>query len=333
MQFVITSGLGAKDTGGHSQYAINLSREFIKKGHEVECYCYGNIEKRLPIGIRHLYFFFKILNKIYKSDGILTLDSFSVGFPSLLAAKLFRKRIIARIGGDFLWETYVNETGNKIIFREFYNFLPSLSFKQNIIFWTTKIFTKYIDYIVYNSEFQREIWQKAYLINSSKTSVIYNHIPTPTIAGIYNNNFIWAGRDIPLKNVSILIKAVEEIQKKYPDVKLETISNLPHEEVLTKIKNCRTAVLPSLSEMSPNFVIEAASYNKPFICTKESGLSELYPQGGIYIDPLNSEEIIEAMKKMLDNDEYTKHVADLKKIYKPHLWEQIAKEYLSLLCL
>ncbi len=333
MRFLITSGLGTRDVGGHSQYATNLTREFTLIGHEVESDAYNSIEKKLPLGIRHIYFFLKILSKVFRADAVLTLDSFSVGIPSLLASKLFNKKIIARIGGDFLWETYVNESGHKLTISEFYKALPKLSLKQKIIHRATRYFTKHIDHIVYNSEFQRKIWGNVYSINSFKTSVIYNFIPLKIASDVTNSSiFIWAGRDIPLKNVSILIDAVKEINKTNTDLKLEVITNQPRETVMEKIKKSRAAVLPSLSEMSPNFLIEAITLGKPFICTKESGLSELYREGGIYIDPHNQKELEEAIIEMMDDNKYQEFVNILNNTDKTHTWDTIAKEYLNILC-
>lgn len=102
--------------------------------------------------------------------------------------------------------------------------------------------------------------------------------------------------------------------------------------VLEKIKNCRAAVLPSLSEMSPNFLIEAITLGKPFICTKESGLPELYPKGGVFVNPHSKQELEEAIAEMMDDYKYKEFVNILNNTDKTHTWDTIAKQYLNILC-
>ncbi len=38
---------------------------------------------------------------------VVALDTYSVAFPAVLAAMLFRKKLVLRVGGDFLWEQYL----------------------------------------------------------------------------------------------------------------------------------------------------------------------------------------------------------------------------------
>ena len=120
MKILITTGIYPPKIGGPAQYAKNLKEAFEKMGHIVSVKTY-NIDDKIPTGIRHLYFFLKILPKIIWSDVVFSLDTFSVGLPTVLASKIFNKKCIIRTGGDFLWEQYVERTKNKILLRNFYN--------------------------------------------------------------------------------------------------------------------------------------------------------------------------------------------------------------------
>src|SRR3989344_5325714 len=100
MRILITTGLGKNDVGGPAQYALSLKTEFEKLGHRVKVAKYGTIEHSILALCHHVIW----------GDFILALDTFSVGFQSTLWAKVFRKKIIVRVGGDFLWSAYVNRT-------------------------------------------------------------------------------------------------------------------------------------------------------------------------------------------------------------------------------
>src|SRR3989344_3352492 len=131
MKILIATGVFPPDIGGPSQYAKNLSDEFESEGHEVSVACYS-IERHLPIGVRHFVFFIKAFYHLLWADYAIAMDTFSVGVPTIIAARLLRKKVAVRIGGDFLWESYVERTGNLITMREFYALMPKISLKEKI---------------------------------------------------------------------------------------------------------------------------------------------------------------------------------------------------------
>src|SRR3989344_3417186 len=79
MKILIATGIFPPHIGGPAQYAKNLQIEFEKLGHEVKVATY-TVERKLPTGIRHLFFFFKILPKTFWADAVVALVTFSVGF-------------------------------------------------------------------------------------------------------------------------------------------------------------------------------------------------------------------------------------------------------------
>src|SRR3990167_3945938 len=101
MRILITAPLSGVDIGGPTQYAPNLAKEFEELGYKVKIISYDRVEKILPIGLRHIYFFLKIIPSVIWADRIITLDTFSVGVPSVWATILLDKKIVVRIGGDF----------------------------------------------------------------------------------------------------------------------------------------------------------------------------------------------------------------------------------------
>ncbi len=92
MKILICTGIYPPDIGGPAYYAKELNDEFLRQEHHAKVLAY-KLEKRLPTGIRHLFYFFRILFVVLKIDLIISLDTFSVGLPAVLAAKIFRKKL------------------------------------------------------------------------------------------------------------------------------------------------------------------------------------------------------------------------------------------------
>lgn len=320
MRILITTGLSLTDIGGPFQYAPRLKEEFEALGHKVRIVSYGVIERMLPIGFRHAYFFLKILPSATWADKVLTLDTYSVGIPSVLMAKILGRKIIVRVGGDFLWSAYVNRTLAPISLSDFYTRTPRLNSKERLILFFTMIFVKLVNYLAFNTQWQKDIWITFYKIPESKTGVVRNFIPEKQVGNPpKTKDFMWSGRLIPEKNIPML--------KKFS---VDVVIGKSHEEVLKKLKDSYVAVSLAFTDICPNFIIEAISFNKPFITTRATGLNEIFPNGGIFVDSSDEREIKRAMEDMLDENTYNTHVAKLKESNLTHSWQEMAQEFVNL---
>jgi len=301
MRILITTGLSKSDIGGPFQYAHNLVREFERVGHEVRVVKYGSIERSI----------WGIWPHVIWADKILALDTFSVGFASTLAAKILRKKVTIRVGGDFVWSAYVNRTGRPVALPEFYRKLPELNTKEKIIFRLNRWAIQNAHFLAFNTEWQREIWRDFYKLSESKIGVVRNFIPESQVGAMSSGqNFLWAGRLIPEKNIEMLKR-----------LGIEIVTGESHEKVLERIKNCYAVVSLAFTDICPNFIIEGISYGKPFIMTKYTGLNELFPKSGIFVEPRNEEEVREAMRNL--------NKIQVEEI-KSHLWGEMAEEYLDI---
>ena len=331
MRILIATGLSPLDVGGTAQYASNMARELNLMGHNAWIVGYGRVEKNLPIGFRHLYFLLKTIPRAFYSDRIIALDTFSVGIPALWASWILRKKIIVRVGGDFLWESYVNRTGEMITLPEFYKKAQSLNRKERIILYFTKILLKNAYKLAFNTEWQRKIWVAAYHIQEGKTAVTRNYIPPKAEATALGNKvFLWAGRESKVKNTDRLHEVARKVKLHHPEFSLDFATNIPYKDLMEKMNNSYAVVLPSLSDVCPNFILEAASFNKPFIMTKETGLREIYPKGGLFVDSRSSAELEVAIESLLQPQEYARFVAELKSLNPEHSWKEIAQELITL---
>lgn len=326
MRILITTGIYPPKIGGPAEYAKNLKEVFIKGGYPVKVKTF-HLEDYLPTGVRHVFFFLRIIPRILLSDFILALDTFSVGLPSVLAGKIFGKKVIIRTGGDFLWEQYVERTGKKVLFKNFYKQEKNnLSLKERFIYNMTRWTLNHASHVVFSTEWQRGIFVETYGVERVKTSIIENYYgPKEDDSLSQNNVFLASSRDLVWKNLDIVKDVFDEIESASL-----FLDNLPFNEFMNKIKNSYAIILVSLGDISPNLILDAIRFNKPFICTKEVGILDRIRDVGIFVDPLNKKEIRDAVVRLLDKGEYDKWRQKVRSFSFIHTWEEIAREYLEL---
>lgn len=103
MKILITTGVYPPESGGPATYTKLLEDRLPALGFAVQVLPF-RVVRRLPMGIRHVMFFIKVLAQGRRADVIFAQDTVSVGFPSALAAQLLRKKFIVRVPGDHAWE-------------------------------------------------------------------------------------------------------------------------------------------------------------------------------------------------------------------------------------
>ncbi len=328
MKILIATGIYPPDVGGPAKYAENLANSLRKMGHEVFVLSYG-IEKKMPWGLRQFYYFLRAIFKMARSDGVIALDTVSVGFPAVLAAFILGKRSIVRTGGDFLWESYLERSGIKIPLPDFYTILPKLSAKERIILKIHNFLIDYVDFLVFSTAWQRDIWAGFYSLNFDKVRIIENCYPPKRPSEVpVEKVFLAASRQIAMKNLDFLEEGFQLARKKNPDIKLDRGVYSP-EEYEKKLKSCYALAVISLGDISPNSVIEAISFNKPFVITKYNGIKDRLGKAGVEVDPNDVESIGKGFEKMCDEKIYKSEIAKLEKINFSRDYNDIAGEFMA----
>ena len=329
MNILITTGIYPPKIGGPAQYAKNLKETFEKMGHNVSVRTFL-FENYLPSGLRHIFFFFKIIPVFIKADVVFTLDTYSAGFPTVFSSKIFFKKCVIRTGGDFLWEQYVERTGKKVLLRNFYeqeksNFL----LKEKIIFIVTKWTLLNASKVIFSTEWQRDIFIKAYGLEKEKTSIVENYYgPKEGDLEPKSKFFVASSRNLKWKNIEILKNIFNKIKSQHPNIELFT-DNVPFPEFMEKIKNCYAVIQVSLGDISPNLILDAIRHNRPFICTREIGILPRIKDVGIFIDPTNEKEIEQAVLDILDKSNYEKAREKVRQFSFIHTWNNIAEEFIN----
>src|SRR3954470_21418159 len=166
MRFIIATGIYPPEIGGPAYYGKLLSEALEAKGHKVDIGTFGRL-KELPTGIRHIALFLKILPETAEADVVIALDTFSAALPAFFAAKLFRKPVIVRTGGDFLWEQYAERTGDPLPLPFFYEKHQPFTTIERLYFSLTRFLLPRVT-LVFSTNFQKNIWKDVYGLEEKK---------------------------------------------------------------------------------------------------------------------------------------------------------------------
>ncbi len=329
MKILICTGIYPPHVGGPAQYAKEIEDEFRRQGHSVKVLTYG-LERKLPPLVRHKLFFFRTLFSLWNVDLVIALDTFSVGWPAVSASRLLGKKIIIRTGGDFLWESFVERTGEMVLFSKFYELCTGkFNLKERLIFFITKKTLKKASAIIFSTEWQRDIFTKAYSLNSEKNFIVENFYG-PKIESYAPSKKIFVGgaRQLKWKNIQTLRDAFSVAQKSDQELVLD-IDNAVYGEFLDKIKNSYAVILVSIGDISPNIILDALRCNKPFILSKENGLYEKLKDVALFVDSQNVEDIAEKILYLSTKDGYDTQLKKIKEFNFVHTWQEITGEFLD----
>lgn len=335
MKILIASGIYPPDVGGPAQYARNLYETWKKAGHEVKVAAY-RWERAFPPGIRHILYFLKIIRKGWNADLVLVLDTWSAAVPTMMACRLMGKEYIVRTGGDYLWESYTERTGEMILFRNFYEDKNiKLSRKERLIFKLCGKVLRRAKVVVFSTEWQRDITIPVYGLSRDKCYIIENFCAPKmeTMMGELDKTFVAWTRPLKWKNIDLLKEAFSEAKRRICEkgggnFDLYT-SKIMYENSLEKMHRSWAVVLVSIGDISPNMIYDALSTGTPFIVTKELGIAERVKEAAIFVDPLDKRAIVEALVWMADPANRAAQAEKVRKISFTHSWSDIAREIIA----
>lgn len=335
MRILIASGIYPPDIGGPAQYARSLYETWKKQGHDVKVAAY-RWERAAPTGLRHFLYFLKIIRKGWHADLILVLDTWSAAVPCMLACALMGKKYILRTGGDFLWETYVERTGEQVLFRNFYDTkLGSLSTKEKVIFSLGGRALRKAKTLIFSTDWQRKIFEKAYKLDPNKNTIVENYCgeklePVEPDGRV----FLASTRELKWKNIKTLKSAFTQAQEKIKGLSFDPIEldtgKAMYENFVERMRRSYAVALVSLGDISPNMIFDAIRLGVPFIVTSEVGTYERIKDCAIFVDPLNEKDIMDKIVWMSDPVNRANQAAKVKKFNFVHSWENIAAEIVAI---
>ncbi len=259
---------------------------------------------------------------------IYCFDYFSAGLPSVIANKKFNLKIMIRVGGDFIWERYIARSGDLVTLREFYQRGLHLRFEKlrfRIINWVFK----QVDKIIFTTQFQRDIFVKMYYISKERTRIIPNPLANHEVELLDKiqpqKEILFVGRFIHKNNIFFLLDAFLEADLKgfslhfigegplkgelIDHISQNNIQNVSVEqkrigsELIKRLKQGHLVVFPSLTDISPNSLLECLKNKIPFVATKEIGYDWLSGKAWQFL-PQNKAELVDILRRLVDQKEY-----------------------------
>lgn len=347
MKIVFATPIYPPEIGGPATYSKKLEEGLTARGHAVRVVSYQGL-RICPQPFRIGLYFLRLLKASFGCDAVYAFNLISCGLPACLVSKILRKKFYIRLGGDFLWERAVESGRTRKPLREYYREKKNL--KEKFWIWLMKLVFSQTDKIIFTSRFQQDIYLDCFGLAAVKTIIIGN--PFPDIRGIQDDlpiekyRILYAGRLLKLKNIDVLIKAfgqaVQQTDKNLtlkiigegPEAdhleiggKITLVSPLPQQELLREIKQSYLCVLPSLTEITPNFALECLKLQKPILLTRETGYFETFENDLIFIDPQNANDLAQKIIYLLDENNYSGYIEKMKKVSTQRSWDDVVKDH------
>lgn len=347
MKFIFATPIYPPEIGGPAIYSQKLEAGLIKKGHAIKIVSYQGL-KKYPQPLRIFVYFLRLFKNAKGCDLIYAFNLISCGLPACCVSTILGKKFFMRLGGDFLWERAVEASRTQKSLREYYQDRKTL--KEKVWIWLMKMVFNKTDKIIFTSRFQRDIYLESFNLKKEKTTIIQN--PFPETKNLVNRpssgnyQLLFAGRLLKLKNIDFLIKAFRRVLSKTDKkISLKIIGDGPerqnlkagagvvfspavsHRDLLEEIQQSYLCVLPSLTEITPNFALECLKLQKPILLTKETGYFEIFKDDLIFIDPKNEIDLAEKITYLLDEAHYSNYIEKIKAIATQRSWDDVVKEH------
>ena len=330
MKIAIATGIYPPEAGGPAYYAQGLAEALRSKGHAVRTVTYGAL-KKLPSGVRHFAYLLRLAPKMLRADAVIALDTFSVELPAVIACGILRVPLVIRTGGDFLWEAYVERTNDPLPLPFFYEKHRPFTRKERIVFSLTRWTLAHANVIIFSTRMQRDLWVKAYGITPEKTRIIGNAVEAPLSSEKpARQNFLWHVRPNAIKNGARAHVAFARAKAEHPGIMLEE-GVMPKKKLLERMRSCYAVILPSLTEISPNYILDALRFRKPFIMDKYSGLAQWLAPYGLLVDPLDEADIARAIIELASTECYARACEKAAAFAFTRTYAEVADDFLGLI--
>jgi len=355
MKILLAAAIYPPDAGGPATHAARFVLEVEKLGHEVRVVVFSKYH-HLPAGIRHVRYFFALLGKVWGVDCIYAHDARSTGLPAYLVSILLRKPLILRIGGDVVWEKAMETNANPISMREFYKAGKE---KGRLFSLVSRVFGR-ASKIIVTSAILENIYIDYYNVSKEKIIVLGNPISDVKVESFGRFNLdvekalVFASRFVAYKNLDLLLDAFAAVYEEISPAKLylcgagpeqeklETqtkrlgmggqviFSHKNHENVLELISKSWGTIAPALTEFNPNYLLEGLALGKPFLLSREHGLSFSVPEK-LTFDPTDRKDLERKLVWFFSEEGYSEAKELIKNIQALPTWEENINTQLAII--
>lgn len=345
-KILIATGIYPPDTGGPATYVTTLFKELPQKGIDLKVVTYSDqiesieenvykVSRKNNLLVRYVKYFFQVFKLIKWADIVYIQGLVSEGLPAYLVCRLYNKKYILKIVGDYAWEQGRQRFSVQDNLDDFQN--KKYSWQVELMRKVQKIVSKKADKIITPSQYLKNIVAK-WGIDENKIKVIYNSVKVINLKedknklrekyGLKGEIILSMGRFVPWKGFEILIRLVPNLIADRPNLKLVIVGdgpefskyeklikdlNLEENVILTGrmdqqkfweyIKASDMFVLNTGYEGLSHVIIEAMSLALPVVSTKVGGNPELIEnkKTGILVEYNNKDQLKKAILGLLDS--------------------------------
>jgi glycosyltransferase involved in cell wall biosynthesis len=337
-KILVAAGLYPPDIGGPATYAKLIEERLPQHDISVTIMAFGQV-RHLPKIFRHINYAYRLWKLADQHDAIYALDAVSVGLPAALVAKFKRKPMMVRLGGDYAWEQGSQRFNLGLTLDEY----TKDRRKAN---WQTKILARVQDFVVASavlvivpSNYLKNIVATWRGVNAENIKVVYsalfpllvNDSKADLRAQLNYSNFtiITAGRLVPWKGFSTLLKIIADIKDELPNITLviagdgplkksleqeikdldltkevRLVGSLSKEALGASIKAADVFVLNTGYEGLSHQLIEVMDLEVPIITTRVGGNPELIEnrKSGLLVDYDDHTQLKGAIMEIYGNE-------------------------------
>lgn len=339
MHFLLCTGIFPPEIGGPATVIYDLAERLKRAGHGVQVITYGDVSEQAEgltrvtrkkiLPLRYLTYALAVRNALRPDTRVVCTDVFSTGIPVRFALLGRSNPLFMRLGGEWCWEDAVTK-------GRFYGTLSgfwdrtNLSWRDGIMRRNYAWILERAERIFLTAEFLQRVVSKIVPLAAPRMLVVPNIVQPLEIGGRAAEpphkplRLLYVGRFAPVKNVPFLAYVLRDLHEAGESVACtfagdgndlekvrEIVNELPRMDFLgpvpaSALRHLFTKsdilVLPSLSDVCPNVVLEALASRVPCLITSEHGLGKL--DGVIELDPLDPRAWIDTIRLLKNPAEY-----------------------------
>ncbi len=362
MKILLATGIFFPDVGGPATHVRKIAEHLAGLGWKVTVVAFGDhkgssesyrvvrVSRKSGKLISWFLYTLVIARESFRSDVLYAFDLTTAGIPSAFFAKILRKPLILRIGGDSIWERIVEKGERYLPMRVYYE---QGLFKKDkpTLYHVIRSVVHRADTVVIPCNFLKDIYVNYYDVSENKIKLIRNPFPpkvSPTLeSGTFT--FLFAGRFVSYKNLPRVLKVFDSITAKHAQARLVLIGDGPEEAALKKqaralgskvemipkvdqkalfarINASSVALAPALTEFNPNFILEALALGKPALISRDNGLSANLPDY-MQFDPMDDHALYTVMERMLNPENYNNTLRTVAELPMDQTWDKVVAEH------